>query len=33
MAEENPGRFHFVYTPKHASWMNQVEILCKSVDR
>ena len=20
------GRFHFVYTPKHASWMNQVEI-------
>jgi transposase len=19
-------RFHFVYTPKHASWMNQVEI-------
>jgi transposase len=20
------GRFHFVYTPRHASWMNQVEI-------
>ena len=20
------GRFHFRYTPKHASWMNQVEI-------
>jgi transposase len=20
------GRFHFVFTPKHASWMNQVEI-------
>lgn len=20
------GRFHFVYTPKHASWLNQVEI-------
>lgn len=20
------GRFHFVYTPKHASWVNQVEI-------
>jgi transposase len=20
------GRFHFVYTPKHASWMNQVEV-------
>ena len=20
------GRFHFVYTPKHASWMNQIEI-------
>jgi transposase len=20
------GRFHFIYTPKHASWMNQVEI-------
>lgn len=20
------GRFHFTYTPKHASWMNQVEI-------
>jgi transposase len=24
--ERNGGRFHFVYTPKHASWMNQVEI-------
>lgn len=20
------GRFHFIYTPKHASWLNQVEI-------
>jgi transposase len=20
------GRFHFVYTPKHASWVNQIEI-------
>lgn len=20
------GRFHFVYTPRHASWMNQVEV-------
>jgi transposase len=20
------GRFHFVYTPKHASWLNQIEI-------
>jgi transposase len=20
------GRFHFVYTPKHASWENQIEI-------
>jgi transposase len=20
------GRFHFVYTPKHASWMNQIEV-------
>ncbi len=24
--EQHGGRFHFVYTPKHASWMNQVEI-------
>lgn len=24
--EQQRGRFHFVYTPKHASWMNQVEI-------
>ena len=24
--ERHGGRFHFVYTPKHASWMNQVEI-------
>jgi transposase len=24
--ERHDGRFHFVYTPKHASWMNQVEI-------
>lgn len=24
--ELHGGRFHFVYTPKHASWMNQVEI-------
>ncbi len=23
---EQGGRFHFVYTPLHASWMNQVEI-------
>jgi len=20
------GRFHFVYTPKHASWLNQIEV-------
>jgi transposase len=20
------GRFHFIYTPKHASWMNQIEV-------
>lgn len=25
-SERQGGRFHFVYTPKHASWMNQVEI-------
>lgn len=24
--ERHGGRFHFVHTPKHASWMNQVEI-------
>jgi transposase len=24
--EQHGGRFHFVYTPKHASWLNQVEI-------
>ena len=24
--ERHGGRFHFVYTPKHASWMNQIEI-------
>jgi len=24
--ERQGGRFHFVYTPKHASWLNQVEI-------
>src|SRR5262249_19067748 len=25
-SERHGGRFHFIYTPKHASWMNQVEI-------
>jgi len=24
--QRHGGRFHFVYTPKHASWMNQVEL-------
>ncbi len=24
--QRHGGRFHFVYTPKHASWMNQVEV-------
>jgi hypothetical protein len=24
--ERHGGRFHFVHTPKHASWVNQVEI-------
>lgn len=24
--ERHGGRFHFVYTPLHASWMNQVEV-------
>lgn len=24
--QRNGGRFHFVYTPKHASWVNQIEI-------
>jgi transposase len=24
--ERHGGRFHFVFTPKHASWVNQVEI-------
>ena len=27
------GRFHFHYTPKHASWVNQVECLFSIVDR
>jgi transposase len=25
-SKRHGGRFHFVYTPKHASWVNQVEI-------
>jgi len=25
-SERHGGRFHFIHTPKHASWMNQVEI-------
>lgn len=25
-SERHGGRFHFVYTPKHASWVNQVEV-------
>jgi hypothetical protein len=24
--QRHGGRFHFVYTPLHASWVNQVEI-------
>jgi transposase len=24
--ERHGGRFHFIHTPKHASWLNQVEI-------
>lgn len=24
--EQHGNRFHFVYTPKHASWINQIEI-------
>lgn len=24
--QRHGGRFHFVYTPKHASWVNQVEV-------
>ena len=24
--QRHSGRFHFVYTPKHASWMNQIEV-------
>ena len=27
------GRFHFVYTPIHASWMNQVEIWFSILER
>src|SRR5690349_4154608 len=27
------GRFHFVYTPKHASWMNQVEVWSSILQR
>jgi transposase len=26
LSERHGDRFHFVHTPKHASWMNQVEI-------
>ena len=31
--DRHGGRFHFVYTPKHASWMNQVEIWFSIVQR
>jgi transposase len=31
--ERHGGRFRFVYTPKHASWMNQVEIWFSIVHR
>ena len=28
-----PGRFVFVFTPKHASWLNMVEILFSKMTR
>jgi transposase len=31
--ERHGSRFRFVYTPKHASWMNQVEIWFSILDR
>lgn len=30
---EHGGRFHFVYTPLHASWLNQVEIWFSIIER
>lgn len=31
--ERHGGRFQFVYTPKHASWVNQVELFFSIVER
>jgi transposase len=31
--EEQCGRFHFHYTPKHASWVNQIELFFSIVQR
>jgi transposase len=31
--KERPGRFNFVFTPKHASWLNMVEILFSKMTR
>lgn len=31
--EKQKGRFHFIYTPKHASWMNQIEIWLSILQR
>ena len=32
-SERHGGRFHFVHTPKHASWVNQIEIWFGIVQR
>lgn len=31
--ERHSGRFHFVFTPTHASWMNQVEVWFSILER
>jgi transposase len=31
--KKRPNRFEFVYTPKHGSWLNMVEILFSKMAR
>jgi transposase len=31
--KERPGRFEFIFTPKHASWLNIIEILFSKMSR
>jgi len=30
---QHPGRFEFVFTPVHASWLNLAEVLCRTISR